>query len=418
MDSGSRRVVITGMGAITPLGLSVQETWESLLAGRSGIARLTQFDPSSCSSQIGGEVRSFEPTDYMDKKEARRMARFSQFAVAVAGMALRDAGLALADGGRERMGIVLGTGIGAAVSESVLAYQTILDRGAGRVSPFYVTTMLPNMASFQVSYIYGLKGPSSTIVTACAAGAQAIGEALEAIRRGEVEVMLAGGTEASHCLTGMAGFCAMRALSTRNDEPERASRPFDRDRDGFVVSEGCGMLALEELGHARRRGASIYAELRGYGASSDAYHLSAPDPTGEGAARAMRRALEQAGLEPEEVDYVNAHATSTPLGDVAETLAIKNALGEHGYRIPVSATKSMTGHMFGASGAVELIVSVLTMRDGVVHPTINYENPDPDCDLDYVPNASRKAEVNLALSNSFAFGGVNVSLVVGKYGGR
>jgi 3-oxoacyl-[acyl-carrier-protein] synthase II len=280
-----------------------------------------------------------------------------------------------------------------------------------------MTTMLPNMASYQVSYMYGLKGPSSTIITACASGAQAIGEGFEAIRRGAADMMLAGGSEASHCLTGMAGFCAMRALSTRNDEPERASRPFDRDRDGFVVSEGCGMLLLEELGHALARGAPIHAELLGYGASCDAYHLSAPDPTGGGAARAMEEALDQAGVGPGEVGYVNAHATSTPLGDVAETQALKRALGEHAYRIPVSATKSMTGHMLGASGAVEAIVSVLTIRDGMVHPTINYETPDPECDLDYVPNAAREAEVDRVLSNSFAFGGVNVSLLLGRYEG-
>lgn len=409
------RVMITGMGAITPLGLSVEETWQSLLRGRSGIARFTHFDPSSCASQIGGEVKNFDPRDHMEAKEARRMARFSQFAVAATKMALADAQLIIDQGNAEGIGIILGTGIGGALVETMKAQEVVSEKGAKRVSPFYVPSMLPNMAAYQVSHACHIKGPSFTITTACAAGTQAIGEAFETIRRGAAQVMITGGIEASHCITELAGFCAMHALSTRNDEPERASRPFDKDRDGFVVSEGCGILVLESLPHALARGARIHAQILGYGASSDALHVSAPDPTGKGAARAMMAALKEATLSPEEVDYINAHATSTPLGDSAETLAIKRAFGDYAYKVPISATKSMTGHLLGAAGAIEAIASTLTIQQGMIHPTINYETPDPDCDLDYVPNVARAARVDIILSNSFAFGGVNACLVLARY---
>ncbi len=408
-------VVVTGMGAITPLGLTIEETWQSLLEGRSGIGCFTQFDPSSCASQIGGEVKSFDPRDYMEAKDARRMARFSQFAVAATQMALADAQLGIDQDDAKGIGVILGTGIGGALVETTKAQEIISAKGANRLSPFYMPSMLPNMAAYQVSNIYHIKGPSFTITTACAAGAQAIGEAFELIQRGAAQVMIAGGTEGSLCELGLAGFCAMHALSTRNDEPERASRPFDRDRDGFVISEGCGILVLESLPHALARGAHIHAEILGYGASSDALHPSAPDPTGEGAARAMTAALKEAGLSPEEVDYINAHATSTPLGDSAETAAIKRAFGDYAYKVPISATKSMTGHLLGAAGAIEAIASVLTIQQNMIHPTINYETPDPDCDLDYVPNLARAARVDTVLSNSFAFGGVNACLVLARY---
>ncbi|MDP2953180.1 MAG: beta-ketoacyl-ACP synthase II, partial [Chloroflexota bacterium] len=347
--------------------------------------------------------------------EARRMSRFSQFALAGSFQALQDAGLESGIG--EEIGVVMGTGIGGSLNETVEAHRCLEEKGVRAVSPFYITAMLPNMASFQVSLAFGLKGPSSTVVTACAAGSQAIGQAFSLIRWGEAATMLAGGTEASLGPVGVAGFCAMRALSTRNDDPTGASRPFDRERDGFVVAEGCGVLVLEELEHAQERGARIYGEVLGYGVAGDAYHLSAPDPQGKGAARAMERALAQAKLSPEEVDYINAHATSTKLGDAAETLAVKRAFGEGAYRIPISATKSMTGHLLGASGAVEAIACLLTLRDQVVHPTINYQTPDAECDLDYVPNEARPHPVEVALSNSFAFGGVNASLVFGRFRG-
>jgi 3-oxoacyl-[acyl-carrier-protein] synthase II len=406
------RVVITGLGAITPLALNVQETWQGLLEGRSGIDYITQIDASNYPTRIAGEAKGFEASEYMDRKEARRMERFSHFAVAASSEALEDAGLELDRIDREQVGVLIGTAIGGLSATE----QTVRGLIKGkRVSPFYLVTMVPNMAAFHVCHIYGLKGYNNTVTTACAAGVQAVGEAAEVIRRGDAQVMLAGGTESSDAEVGLAGFCAMRGLSTRNDEPQRASRPFDKDRDGFVCSEGCGILVLENLKHALARGAKIYAEVLGYSATSDAYNLAAPDPEAEGAARAIRWALENAGVSPQDVDYINAHGTSTPLNDAMETLAIKKVFGEHAYRVPVSSTKSMIGHLFGGAGAVETIVCALTIKHGVIHPTINYETPDPECDLDYVPNVAREATVDVALSNSFGLGGQDACLVVGRY---
>ena len=410
------RVVVTGLGAITPLALSVEETWQGLIAGRSGIGRVTQFDPSDYPTQILGEVKGFKAQDYMDRKKAKRMARFSQFAVAATGMALEDAGLAIDEENTEEIGVLLGNAIGG-IEETEKACRIMLERGGMRISPFYVVMMPPNLAAFQVAYTYGIKGYSSTISTACAAGTQAIGEAAEVIRRGKARVMVAGGTEGGACELALAVFCVGRAYSTRNDEPERACRPFDKDRDGFVGGGGSGILILESLEHALERGARIYAEVLGYGASNDAYHLIAPDPEGMGAARAVRWALEDAGVQPSEVDYINAHGTGTPLGDVSETLAIKKVFGDHAYHVPISSSKSMIGHLWGAAGAVESIVCILTIRDSIIHPTINLETPDPDCDLDYVPNVARKAQVDIATCNSFGLGGQNACAVYGRYTG-
>lgn len=410
------RVVVTGLGAVTPLALSVEETWQGLLAGQSGIDRVTHFDPSDYPTQIIGEVRDFKPRDYMDHKKAKRMARFSQLAVAASKMALEDAGLIIDEENTEEVGVLLGNSVGG-IEETEKTCRIMLERGGQRISPFFVVMMPPNLAAFQVAYTYGIKGYNSTISTACAAGTQAIGEAAEVIRRGKAKVMVAGGAEGGVCELALAVFCANRAYSTRNDEPERASRPFDKNRDGFVGGEGSGILILESLEHALERGARIYAEVLGYGASNDAYHLIAPDPEGLGAARAMRWALEDAGVEPSEVDYINAHGTATPLGDVAETVAIKKVFGDHAYRVPISSTKSMIGHLWGAAGAVESIVCILTIRDNIIHPTINLETPDPDCDLDYVPNVAREARVDIATCNSFGLGGQNACAVFGRYTG-
>lgn len=405
------RVVITGMGAITPLALTVKGTWQGLVEGKSGIDLLTQIDASNHPTKIGGEVKGFDPAEYMPLKEARRMERFCQLAVAATRDALDDAGLVQEEIDAEQVGVLLGTAIGGLDATDEAVRNLVVGK---RVSPFYLVRMVPNMAAFHVCHTYGFKGYNNTITTACAAGVQAVGEAVEVIRRGAAQVMIAGGTESSAAEIGLAGFCAMRGLSTRNDDPQGASRPFDKDRDGFVCSEGCGILVLEELSHALSRGAHIYAEILGYSATSDAYNLAAPDPEAEGAARAIRWALEDAGVGPEDVDYINAHGTSTVLNDAMETLAIKKVFGEHAYRVPVSSTKSMIGHLFGGAGAVETIVCALTIEQGIIHPTINYETPDPDCDLDYVPNVARRAEVNVALSNSFGLGGQDACLVVGR----
>lgn len=409
------RVVITGMGALTPLGLTVEETWEGLVAGRSGIGYLTRVDATDFPTKIGGEVRGFDPSRYMDFKEARRMELFSQFAVAAAGMALEDAGLVIEETNAPQVGVLIGTAVGGvgATEEACLRYFV----EKKQVSPFYLVAMIPNIAAFHIARLYGLEGYNSTITTACAAGTQAVGEAAEVIRRGAAQVMIAGGTEGSPCQVGLAGFVSMRAFSTRNDDPEGASRPFDKDRDGFVPSEGCGILVLENLEHALRRGVRIYAEVLGYSATSDAYHMAQPDPEARGAARAIRWAIADAGISPQEIDYINAHGTSTPLGDIMETLAIKKALGEHAYRVPISSTKSMIGHLFGGAGAVEAIATALTIYQGVIHPTINYHTPDPQCDLDYVPNVAREAEVRIALSNSFGLGGQDACLILGQYEG-
>lgn len=407
------RVVITGMGALTPLGLTVEETWEGLVAGRSGIGYLTRIDTTDFPTKIGGEVKGFDPCCYMDFKEARRMELFSQFAVAAAKMALEDANLTIGEVDASQVGVLMGTAIGGLDATEEACKRLFMEKK--RISPFYVVSMIPNIAAFHIAHLYGLEGYNSTVTTACAAGTQAVGEAAEVIRRGAAQVMVAGGTEASSCQVGMAGFVSMRAFSTRNDDPEGASRPFDKDRDGFVPSEGCGILVLENLEHALRRGARIYAELLGYSATTDAYHVAEPDPEARGATRAIRWAISDAGISPQEIDYINAHGTSTPLGDIMETLAIKKALGEHAYRVPISSTKSMIGHLFGGAGAVEAIATALTIYHGVIHPTINYHTPDPQCDLDYVPNVARQAEVRIALSNSFGLGGQDACLILGCY---
>jgi 3-oxoacyl-[acyl-carrier-protein] synthase II len=412
MGGGNRpRVVVTGMGAITPLGLTVQDTWQALIEGRSGIGRITLFDASAYPTQIAGEVKGFDPGDYMDAREAKRMARFSQFAVAGAKMALEDAGLTVEESNAEDVGVVMGTAIGGGLPESEAAHLILLNKGLRRVPPLFVPSMIPNAAAHHVACAFGITGYSSTVIGACASGNQAIGEGTRAIRDGSAQVVVAGGTESGMCELALAGMCAMRALSTRNDEPERASRPFDAERDGFVASDGCGVLVLESLDHAAARGAKVYAEVLGYGVSSDAYHISAPHPEGRGAALAMRRAIADAGLKPEDIQYINAHATATPTGDPAEVIAIKSVFGSRAYEIPVNATKSMVGHLLGAAGAVEAIATIMTIREGILHPTINYEHPDPDCDLDCVPNEARRAEVDVALSNSFGFGGQNACLV-------
>lgn len=411
---GRRRVVVTGFGAITPLGLNVEDYWAGLLAGRSGIGRITAFDASGYSCQIAAEVHGFDPLDHIDAKEARRMARFSHFAVAAARQAMEDARLRVSTDLALETGVLLGTAIGA--FDIIEREASVLfTRGGTRVSPFFVPSMLPNMPAGHVSRLFGLKGYSSTVVTACAASGQAVGEAAEVIRRGDALAMLAGGTESSICALGLAGFATMRALSSRNGEPQRASRPFDAERDGFVAGEGCAILVLEDLEHALRRDARILCEVVGYGVSADAYHVTAPEPDGDGPARALQRALRDAALPPEAVDYVSAHATSTPLGDTAETVALKRVLGPHAHRIPVSAPKSMVGHLLGAAGAVESVACVLSIRDQKVHPTVNYEHPDPTCDLDYVPNVAREQRVRVAVNNSFGFGGQNTTLIFRRF---
>jgi len=415
IDNG--RVVVTGMGGLTCLGNSVAEFWQGCVEGRSGIDHLSLIKPEvymNYPAHISGEVRGFEPTDYMDRRDARRMARFSQLAVAATRQAIEDADLNLDAVDRERVGVLMGNGIGG-LPNTEAAVRTILSRGGMRLDPLYLPKMLPNMAAAQVSLIFGAKGFNSTTITACAASTQALGEARDAIHLGRADVMLAGGTEAGISELGMSGFSVMRALSTRNDAPQKASRPFDADRDGFVAAEGSAMLVLESLQHARARGARILAEIVGFASCNDGYHLVAPSPDGEGAVRTMRWALQEAGLQPEEVDYINAHGTSTPLNDVSETLAIKAVFGEHAYRVPISSTKSMIGHAFGASGALESLACIMTLQTGIIHPTINQEQPDPECDLDYVPNEARHADVRIILKNSFGFGGQNACLLFKRF---
>jgi 3-oxoacyl-[acyl-carrier-protein] synthase II len=413
-NENGRRVVITGMGAITPQGNSVAEFWQGCVEGRSGIGPLTHFDAGEYPVRIAGEVRGFDPEDYMERRQARRMARFSQLAIAATHQAIEDAHLDLGDEDPARVGVLLGNGIGG-WPNTEQAMRTILTKGGLRVDPFFLPKTLPNMAAAQVSLTFGVKGYSNTVITACAAGTQALGDALDVIRAERADVILAGGTEAGICELGLCSFAVMRALSTRNEAPEKASRPFDAERDGFVAAEGSAVFVLESLEHAQARGAPVLAELAGYGACNDAYHLVAPCPDGEGAIRTMSWALEDAGVSPEEVDYINAHGTSTPLNDASETAAIKKVFGEHAYRIPISSTKSMIGHAFGAAGALESVPCVMTLRTGIIHPTINYEHPDPECDLDYVPNVARQADVRTVLKNSFGFGGQNACLVFKRF---
>ena len=414
MNNHRTRVVITGMGALTPLGETVDEYWDGLINGRSGIGPITLCDPSSYPSKIAGEVSGFDPGQYINPKEARRMARFAQLAVAASGLAIEDAGLNLSKEDPERMGVVMGNGVGGFPTTEDNA-RILADKGGMRMSPFFIPMILPNMAAANTSRVYGLKGYTSTTITACAAGNQAIGEAAEAIRRGAADVILGGGCEAGICLLGLGGFNIIKALSTQNEHPEKASKPFDAKRDGFVPAEGAAMLVMESLEHALDRGATILAELAGYGVSSDAFHLVQPDEYGEGAARAIRWALENAGIGPGDVDYINAHGTSTLKNDQVETQAIKLVFGEQAHKVPISSTKSMIGHALGGAGAIEAVACIKTILESKIHPTINYTEADPDCDLDYVPNEARAQEVNIVLSNTFGFGGQNACLVFRKF---
>jgi 3-oxoacyl-[acyl-carrier-protein] synthase II len=412
-----QRVVVTGLGALTPVGHDVPTTWEALLAGRSGIGRISRFDPSELNVQIAAEVKDFDPAAIFGHREARRNGEFTLFALEAARQAVADAGLALDDEGKRRAGVIVGTGIG-----GILAlldnYDMFLERGGRRVSPFMIPMMMPNAASGAVAIDQGLQGPNFSISSACATGSHAIGEAAMVIRRGQAEIMLCGGSEVATHPLAVAGFGNMGAHSTRNDDPQHACRPFDAERDGFVIGEGAGILVLETLEHAQQRGARIHAELLGYGASADAFHITAPDETGQGAALAMQAAIHDAGLAPEDVDYINAHGTSTPLNDRIETQAIRIVFGLHADQLAVNSTKSMTGHSMGAAGAIEAIVCVRSLETGWIHPTINYEYPDPECDLDYVPNQARRLDPRVALSNSFGFGGHNGCLIFRRWEGE
>lgn len=408
------RVVVTGMGALTPVGNSVEEFWKSLKDGVSGISRVTRFDPSRFTSQIVGEVKGFDATKYMEKKEARRMDLVQQYAVASAREAFDHSGLGSNSFDPERAGVVVGSGIGG-IETFEKQHANLLNQGPGRVSPFFIPMMIIDLCAGLISMRFNFKGPNYATVSACASGAHAIADGFKIIQRGEADVMITGGSEAAITPTALAGFCSARALSTRNDEPHRASRPFDKERDGFVMGEGAGIVILESLEHAQKRGARIFAEIVGAGQTADAYHMTAPAPGGEGAIRAMRLALQDAGLDAEAVDYINAHGTSTDLNDATETQAIKVMFGERARKIPVNSTKSMVGHLLGAGGAVELIATIKSIQEGILHPTVNYEFPDPECDLDYVPNQMRKVEVNAAISNSFGFGGHNICIAVSKF---
>ncbi|WP_409174447.1 beta-ketoacyl-ACP synthase II [Brevibacillus fortis] len=409
-----RRVVITGVGVVSPVGNDAQTFWNSLLEGKSGIDRVAAFDASDYPTQIAGEVKNFDPEQYMEKKDIRRTDRFVQFGLAAAKMAVEDAKLEITPENAERVGVYIGSGIGGLTTWEE-QHSVLLEKGPRRVSPFFIPMLIANMASGAVSIQYGAKGPTSSAITACATGTNAIGDALRLIQFDHADVMIAGGAEATVRPMAFAGFCSAKAMSTRNDEPQKASRPFDQDRDGFVMGEGAGVLILEELEHAKKRGATIIAEVIGYGMSADAHHITSPSPGGEGAARCMASALKDAGVDPTEVQYINAHGTSTDQGDIAETQAIKSVFGEHAYKLAVSSTKSMTGHLLGATGGVEAIATAYALRDQVLPPTINLENPDPECDLDYVPNHARKATVNVAVSNTFGFGGHNATVVLKRY---
>jgi len=409
-----RRVVVTGIGVVSPLGIGVDFFWKALINGTSGVGRITRFDTTGHGCQIAAEVKGFDPLQWIDKKEVKKMDTFVRYALAAGLMAVEDAHLKVSDGRQDRVGVLVGTGMGGIIM-LVEQYIVLVEKGPDRVSPFFIPGIIPNMASGRLSMHLGAKGPNSCVSTACATGNHAIGDSLRIIQRGEADVMLAGGTEAVISTLCIAGFNNAKALSTRNDEPERASRPFDKKRDGFVMGEGACVLVLEALDHALDRGAPIYAEVVGYGMSGDAYHVTAPAPEGEGAVQSMEGAIRDAGIPPEAVDYINAHGTSTPYNDANETLAIKRVFGDHAYRIPVSSIKSMIGHTLGAAGAIEAAATVLALKHGIVPPTINYEFPDPDCDLDYVPNKAREVTIQLALNNSFGFGGTNATTVFRRY---
>jgi len=409
-----RRVVVTGMGMVSPLAIGVEETWQALIQGKSGVARITKFDPTGFDTQIAAEVKDFAPENFMDKKDIRRMDIFIQYAVAAATLALEDAQLKITPANADRVGVVVGAGLGGLTTLEAF-HKVLLEKGPGRISPFFIPMLIVNEAPGQISMRFGAKGPNTSVVTACATGNHNIGDAWRIIERGDADAVIAGGVEATVTPLAVAGFNAMKALSTRNDEPEKASRPFDKDRDGFVMGEGSGIIILEELQQALDRGAKIYAEIIGYGLTGDAYHITAPAPDGEGAARCMAMALKSAGIEPEEVDYINAHGTSTDYNDLYETMAIKTVFKEHARKLAVSSTKSMIGHLLGGAGGVEAIFTILTICRGIIPPTINYQTPDPGCDLDYVPNVARKASVRVALSNSFGFGGTNAVLAFKKF---
>jgi len=408
------RVVITGCGVITSLGQDVQTFWGNILAGKSGVSKIESFDVSDYATKIAAEIKDFNPEEYMDKKDAKRADRFAQLGYAAAKRAIEHANLKITDENAHRVGVYVGSGIGG-LQTFEEQHRILIEKGPKRVSPFFIPMMIANMASGLVSILTGAKGPNSAAISACATGTHAIGDAFHIIKRGQADVMIAGGTEASIRPTGLAGFNAARAMSTRNDEPEKASRPFDATRDGFVMGEGAGVVILESLDHALARGANIIAEVIGYGMSGDAYHLTSPAPEGEGATRSMILALEDAGIAPTEVDYINAHGTSTEYNDKFETAAIKMAFGEHAYKLAVSSTKSMTGHLLGAAGGIETVISALAIKDQILPPTINYEVPDPECDLDYVPNEARKARVKVSLSNSLGFGGHNATIILREY---
>lgn len=410
----AHRVAVTGLGIVTSLGTDISTFWNHIIAGKSGVSLIEAFDTSDYPTKIAAEIKNWNPEAFgIDKKTARRMDRFVQFGAAASLMALQDSGLKLGENADpERTGVIVGSGIGG-LGTWEEQHSLLLEKGPRRVSPFFIPMMIANMASGQISMLTGAKGPNSTAVTACATGTHSIGDSFKMIQRGDADVMICGGAEATIRPTGLAGFCSMRAMSTRNDEPERASRPFDIDRDGFVMGEGSGVLILENMEHAIKRGAHIYAEVIGYGMSGDAYDMVEPDP--DGASRCMNRAIKDAGISPEEIDYINAHGTSTPIGDKSETIAIKKSFGEHAKKLAVSSTKSMTGHLLGAAGGVEAVILALSLHNGILPPTINLDNQDPELDLDYVPNVARKADIKTALSNSFGFGGHNATIIMRKY---
>ena len=411
-----RRVVVTGMGLVIPTGIGVERSWKNVCEGKSGIGPLTRFDTNGFETKIAGEVRDFNPELYIDKKEIKKMDLFIHFAIAATKEALDNARLAITPENSEQIGVIVGTGLGGLPSLEKY-HKILLEKGPGRISPFFIPMLIANLASGQIAIQFGPKGPNTCVVTACATGAHCIGDAFRTIVYGDAEAMIAGGTEANITPLTIGGFNAMKALSTRNDEPEKASRPFEKNRDGFVVAEGAGILVLEELQFALKRKAKIHAELVGYGYTGDAYHITAPSPDGDGAVRCMKMAIKDAGITAEDVDYINAHGTSTPLNDLTETLAIKKVFGGHAKKVPISATKSMTGHLLGAAGSTEAIFTVLAIRDGIMPPTINYEEPDPQCDLDYVPNVARRKPIKTSMSNAFGFGGTNATLIFKKFEG-
>jgi len=407
---------VTGVGLVIPTGIGTETVWKNICEGKSGIGPLTRFDPNGFETKIAGEVKGFNPEAYIEKKEIKKMDLFIQYALAATREALEDAQLKITPENCDRIGVIVGTGLGGLPTLEKY-HQILLEKGPSRISPFFIPMLIANLASGQIAILFGAKGPNICIVTACATGAHCIGDAFRAIVYGDAEAIIAGGTEANISPLSISGFNAMKALSTRNEEPEKACRPFEKNRDGFVVAEGAGILILEELEFALNRGAKIYGELIGYGYTGDAYHITAPSPEGEGAARCMRMAIKDAGLRPEDIDYINAHGTSTPLNDLTETQAIKSVFGEHAKKVAISATKSMTGHLLGAAGSTEAIFSLLAIRDGIIPPTINYDVPDPECDLDYVPNVARRQTLTVVMSNAFGFGGTNATLILRKFSG-